>query len=820
MAERLDAIIGARDAIRGQITPELGGDITPPENIIKTIQAAKAVYYKYRSEHVKRIQLYSQIEGLISGNPPYNIADLQKHGLLHIANFNTLDGRALYERGALAYWNLLNQAETLVKFDVRIDDPNRVEWADIMARNWDFVIRKWESFNTLMNTLSAQLVKFGISPIIWPDERSWKWRVIELPKFFVQDQAQSDVAQLTAVCVESLFTVQYLFEVYEQFKNTQSLDPATAVNWDYDKSPWNCAELSAMLLHFANTFMKTSYEFIDFMDLQRRLQNGDIGYDALFSDSVRIVHLLYKEYDGKITHYMFHRTFDQGNFLFKADRQYTSFQEALVIFTASPGEFTIHSNRGLGHKIFALSQAMMQLDCSIVDMARWSSTPLIRGLSTGSKDFEQIRFYPGVPTNIGTAEFVQNNLGSNINQLIGASQYLLQKLQFNTANSGDDPSQPDLDKGSISPTQARMQTYKEFSVLKNNIMHFYSLFDVVIKNMVVKMLHSKKGYPDYETAKEWKELCIDEGVPEELFKVPADKPTELPKHLRVRATRVAGDGSTLARIMGLQELMAVAGDFGPKEAREYKREWIMATMGPEYISAFMPTAEESDEYAGGASLAGVENAIMKTSGESALFSRDNEHQSHFATHMALATNIIQTIQQQQMDPVSADKIFSVLIPHLAEHYNAVAQSPLAQGFVAKVKKAFEQVTEYARLNRKNAGAMIQAQIRKQQEAEAAQQQVLSEQELKNVQAQNEEKRKDLKVMSQVQRAKEASDTRAEIMREKVRKDSQNQKLKIQLDHQNKMIENEGGVETNTLQENRELLSDINGETPAPYDMEI
>lgn len=805
MAERVDAVVGAQDAIRGQITPENDGSITSPDNIIKTIQAARAVYYKYRSEHIKRIELYSRIEGLLAGNPPYSPAELQKHGLLHIANFNTLDGRALYERGALAYWNLLNQTETLVKFslhypDEKGKDPILSTFSDILATNFDYVVRRWSSFNTLMNMLSAQLVKFGVSPVLWPDERDWRWRVIDLPKFFVTDQAQSDIEQMTAVCVESLFTVQYLFEVYDQYKDTPAKD-----------SPWDTNELAKLLLHLANSNAKTTYEFIDVMDLQRRLQNGDLSYDALFSDSIRIVSLLYKEYDGGISHYMFHRNFDNGNFLYFADRQYKNIQEALVIFTASPGEFTIHSNRGLGHKIFSMTQAMNQLDCSMVDMARLSSTPFLKGLSVGSRDFEQIRVMPGVPTNIGTAEFVQTNFGANINQLIGLSQYITQKLQYNAANSGDDPSLPDADKGSISNVQARMQSYKEFGVLKNNIAHFYNLFDQVIVNMVVKMLHSKEGYPGYEYAKEWKQRCIDQGVPKEIFDTKDPGLNRLPRHIDVKASRCAGDGSTLARIMGLQELMAIAPDFGPREAMEYRRQWIMATMGPEYVSTFMQSSDDADEMAGGASLAGVENAVMQM-GQSAIFSRDNEHRSHLVTHLALATNTIQMIQQQQSDPIAADKIFTVLVPHLEEHFNAIINSPFSQGFIGKVKSSVRQVSEYARLNRKNAGRMLQAQVKEQQAQQEQQQKVMSEEELKNMQVQNEEKRKDVKVASQVQRAKEASDTRATIMREKVQRDAENNRLKIQLDSTNK-------VKENSLAENRQALVDMQGQTPAPYDIE-
>ena len=153
---------GVRDAIRGQFKLGSSPDhLIPPKNIIKTIHAAKAVYFRFREKHIKRIALYASIEGLLSGNPPYDSVELQqKVGLGHIANFNTLDGRAMYERGALAYWNLLNQTETLIKFELRFPGemgkvPDLVEFSDIMSRKWDEVVRGWESFNTLMNMLTA-----------------------------------------------------------------------------------------------------------------------------------------------------------------------------------------------------------------------------------------------------------------------------------------------------------------------------------------------------------------------------------------------------------------------------------------------------------------------------------------------------------------------------------------------------------------------------------------------------------------------------------------------------------------------------------------
>lgn len=808
MADKVDiALSGASSAIRGQIVPTDSGGVKAPKNIIPNVTAARTIYYKYRSEHLKRIELYSRIEGLIAGNPPYNPIALEKAGLSHIANFNNLDGRSLYERGALAYWNLLNEAETLCKFTIEgVKDAHVIEWQDSMARNWDKVIRKWRSFETQVNTLSGQLIKFGISPVVWPDERDWRWRAVELSRFFVTDQALADVDQLTAVCIESVFTVQYLYEVYEEFKDKKA------------ESPWDIDELGRLLLYRANTHAKTDYQILDMMDLQRRLQNGDLGYTAIFSDQIRLVSLLYKEYEGGISHYIFDRTFTHHNFLFKADRQYKNMDEALVIFTASPGEFTIHSNRGLGHKIFAGCQAMMQLDCSIVDAARWSSTPLIKSLATGTKDMQAIKFTPGVPTNIGTAEFVENTIGANIAQLISASNYMMQKLQYNTANSGDDPGTPDRNVGSISPTEARMKTFKEFSVLKHNVAFFYSRFDCVIRNMVIKMLNSKKGFPGYEYAKEWKERCLDDGVPEQIFSMGKTDVEGMPRHLTVKATRVAGDGSTLARIMGLEILGPIAGGFSAEGIKSYQKQMVMAVMGHDYVNDFLGDTEP-DESSGGASLAGVENAIMKA-GESPVFSPDNEQRSHIATHFALANHMIQALQQQQTDAVSADKIFNTLIPHLGEHIEYESKNPLEQQFMQSLVKPWKQVQEFAKMNRQAAGKAMQAEIEKRQQSQAQDQQVMTDAQRKDFVAQQDAKRADVKVQEQVNRAKDANVTRGEVMKDKVVRDAEVKRLKVQLDAEAKKND-PGKPDLSNLPESavRQDLSNINGSTPAPFDIE-
>lgn len=773
----------------GWITMGENGELEPPKNAIPSVYVATGIYTQYRQDHINRILLYSQIEGLIAGNPPYDVEDLIEHGLSHVSNFNNLDARSLFERASLAYWNLLYQAEFLTKFELGQSTADEKEAADILSQEFDRVIRQWPNFKTVVNTLIAQLVKFGLSPVFWSDERDWRWDVIELQRFFVSSMATTNTEELTCVCVESIFTAQYLFDIYMQYKDTDGEGEGDA------KSPWDIKELEYLLLHYANLGRKQGDTIKDIFDLQVLYQNAGNSWDSIYTDGFRLVSMFYKEYDGEISHYMFDRTRNNGQFLYFIDRQYKCFEEALILFTASPGEFKIHSNRGVGHKIFAGCQAMMQIDCAMVDMAKFASTPCIQSISTGAKDPEQIRFYPGTPTHIGSAQFAQTNFGANIGQLVSASQYILQKMNYNAANSGDDPARPDNDIGSLSPTQARLKSYREFAVLRNNIQHFYSFMDLVYQNMVAKMLASKPGYPGYQYAKEWKERCIARGFPEKVFDQLQSETNRskikrnLPKELDVKASRVAGDGSTVGLMLGLEGTAPIMGGVGPRGVNAFNKLVIQANLGQDYVDTFLQDAGTPDESAGGASLAAVENAIMNM-GQSPVVSPDNDQRSHISIHMAFLNDIIRRVQQQTLSPIEADKLFDLGIPHTAEHIQIYSQSPFSKPFMDKILGPWGEVEKYAAFNKKNAAQMAQAEIKKRQEDAEKTQQVMDDAQRKDFVAQSNQDIKDRSTTAAINRADKANDTRAQIKEKEAQDKAANERLRITLENENKKVQNE------------------------------
>lgn len=780
-----------QDSTRGLITTNKRGGLDSPERIIRGASSAKALYQQVRTQNLKRIGLYAAIEGLISGNPPYNQADLEGHGLGFMTNYNDLSAMARFEKQGLAYWNLLNLAETLVKITLDIDDEHADDWGDILSTNYDkYVLRKWKSFPTMMGTHSGQLVKFGLSALLWPDERDWRPRATELHRFLVPDQTLADLDQMTFAFFENEFTAQYLFEVYNDLQDKLSDDELKDPN--YYKYFWNLDTLRQILLYRANTWAKTNNtNFYDFFDLQKALQNGDWTYNQIYSDGIKLITLLYKEYDGQITHFMFDNVWTGNQFAYMSPDQYSDFREVCAVFTVSPEHFTLHSNRGLGHKVFAPCQAKNQLACSMVDMARYSSTPMLRNDGGSIKEPQQVRLYPGVATDIGSAQFVDNRLGNNLQQVVGVLQYLDQNLSINLGMGGDDPQVPDANTGSVSPTQAKLQSYREFGLPKNSVSHFLSQMDHVYENMVAIGLHSKKGYPGFEFIEKWKEKCIEQGVDPSVFDVGRQE-HGLPDHMSVKATRVAGDGSIAGLIMGLQELEPILPELSPDAIASYVKDRIHAALGPDALRKYTRNMNDPAETSAGATEAGLENAIMQQ-GFSPVFSPTNKHKTHFEVHMTLNGYIKQQVEQGVSNPIEAQKTFDHSVPHTQEHFDYLSKSPYNKSYVDKWKGAFKQVIDYATLNKKNAIKMLQAQQQQQQQLQQQQQQAVSEEQIKAMQANAEMKRKGDESQAKILRQDRESEIRGELKKKQVQEDADVKRMKASFEHDIKR--NEAARET-------------------------
>jgi len=437
-----------------------GGELEVPLNAVPNAASAKIVYERMRESHAKRALVFAKIQGMIDGNPPYPKRSLQRAGLETNSNINWRDGEAIYESVALAYWSLFNDVENIARFETTISDPNsNPEIGDIVSEEWNKTIRKWDKFSSLMAQHQGDLIKFGSSMLVWPDEKDWRFDVADVWRTLVPERSRNHVDFLTLIAIEHIMTAQELWEIYENAKSDK---------WDKD----SLGKILAYNANFAND--KKEYSGQYFAELQRSIRNGDLCLEEIYSSDILMVSLFVKEFDGKVSRGIFNPEMEGGistEWAFFEDRQYDEMADAVNLFTFTPGEQYLHGNKGIGHRIYNVVEGMTQLDNSVMDSTRRSSTVLVKTRATKNKDAKKLLFNFGGMTDIGEADFVQNLMGSNIAPSVEVAKYFRYKMEVNNNISGASMRNPDGKPRTLGEVQT--QATREARVQKNRIAHYY-----------------------------------------------------------------------------------------------------------------------------------------------------------------------------------------------------------------------------------------------------------------------------------------------------------------------------------------------------------
>lgn len=746
-----------------------GGKVEAPMRSIPTSQAALAIYKNLRDRNLKRVGGYQKIQGMLDGNPPYNPGRMMKEGLTDMCNVNWKDGDALYRQAVLAYWSLFNQVEFIADFKVTLENPKEMSMAQgsgfmpegkkaasienaklgkILSEEWNNVIRSWPSFNKRMNFHQGELLKFGLNAIIWPDERDWRFKPVSVKNFLVPDNTENDIERIDLICIENSYSARYLWEVYNSLS-------------DGDSGLWNKEALGDILVRLANVSDMSAYrtDRIDPLYLQNELKQGNLYFDALYNEDIRLVSIFTKEYeDDTFSHIMIHPSLNTKEFIYFNYKQYKNLREAFTYFTFSPGEDKLHANKGLGHSIYAAVEAITQLDCSLLDQAKRSGSLLLRSNPGANSDDRAVKFVPGGIIDIGECELAQNTIGANIQSIAQTSQYFKQKILENNNISGFDSSSADKDYQNIFSSQ--MQASREARIQRNVISHYYDNLDRFFREIVRKMLVSKPSYPGYEYVKEWKENCIARGVPEEVFEIGDNvSPDGLPRHLQVSATRSAGSGSQAADIVEMQLIMNLLPQLGERGRQSALEDYVAAARGWRYKDRYLPEEDRDAQPTGHDTLASIENNQFND-GKQVIVSPDNDHLVHCNNHMRLLQEWLQMYQENPEAMYEGttllqkiNDVFAVAGPHFVKHLMILQNDPTVKTQWYQLYQQWLQIANYGDMIAHNAKKQREAQLRDQQEAEMLSQQQAQGNTPEMVKAKGEIQIKDMKMRADIERDK-------------------------------------------------------------------
>lgn len=683
------------------------GKIKAPENVVKSESGARAMVNRIARSHIKRIYAYERIQGMIDGNPPYNSARMKQAGVNDMTNVNWKDAAAIFKAYTLSLWSLFNDVRFIADFIVCYANDKGLNafWGQILSEEWDKVIKLWGGFKSEMNFHQGELVKIGLNGIIFFNEKDWRFKPINYKKVYIPEETLNNIEDMSCFCVERVFTAQFLYQTWEKYKGKKD-------------GEWDADALEKILYQLANVSDDyiTQYGIAGFGELQRAIRNNDVQFQEVYNDEIHMVSIFQKEYDGKITHVMIHRTITTEKPAYYVDRQYARMSQAAHFFTLEPGEEYIHGAKGLGQAIFSSLEATTRLECSVIDQAMRSGSLLLKSGATRGTDARVIKFIHGGVIDVGESEIQQNQLGANIQGSISVAQYFKQKVFANNNMSGLDPGAPDRDRNI---KQMQMQATKEARVQKNTVSHYYDQLDFFFAEIVRKMLNSKEGYPGYEYVKLWKDNCYDRGVPEEIFDVMKEdlSPNGLPRHIQVFASRASGSGSQVADQTEVQSCMSILPTLGERGRKAVLQDYITAYRGYRYVSRYFPPEDQQQEPVADDTIASMENNQL-SQGQQVVVSPDNNHAVHAPAHIRMMSDAMKEYTSQPQPPVELllkiDEIFASAGPHLTKHMMYLQQDPTRKSLMEQLRAQWAILANFGDMIKNNAARSRQAQLDQQQ----------------------------------------------------------------------------------------------------------
>lgn len=803
--------------VNGVAPVETTGDdeVEAPKNAIPSAWSASIVHNRMRSSHSKRVHTFARIQGMLDGNPPYPKSRLQRAGLHVNSNVNWRDGEAITDGVALAYWSLFNDVEHIAQFTTSIGDPNfNPVIGEIVGAEFDTILREWDRFEDVMTEHQKDLCIYGTSFIFWPDKKDWRFEVGDIWRTLVPERTRNHVDFINVLMVEHVMTAQELWEIYES-----------------ENDKWNKDVLGYILWHTANLSNKGKQYTKDWMvEQQTRIRNGDTCIDEIYNDDISLISTFSRESDGKISRGIFHPDVAgeaQRDWAFFADRQFDEMGEAVRMFTFTPGEKYVHGNKGMGHRIFNTIEGITQIDNSVMDSVRRSSTILVRSRTSRGRDPKQVQFNHGGIVDIGEAEFVQNLMGSNLSSSVDVARYFRFKVDSNNNISGASMSTPDGKPQTLG--QAQIQITREAKVQKNRIAHYYKQGDFFMREIVRKMLKSKPSDPGGDLVELWKKRCIEKDVPEEFFVLTRENEGQngLPEHMRVWMTRASGSGSQVADQIEMQAMMQILPTLGERGRTATLRDFVAANRGHRYIDRYLPKEDQTQQPTGDDTIASIENNQLEK-GEMVVVSPDNNHAVHAPRHLQRLQQLAKGFndaenaareQGSQTPEVDAgqfgqysleevDIAFQTLGPHFVRHLLYLQQDPTRQS-VAKSLGA--QWAILANFGDKIANNAQEARAKKLREMKQQQEQ------LDAMSMEERVKMKGVEVDANIKMRKLIEDMKRAATRDQLEYSIQRQKVSFENEMKRaetvSKISREAASHAREMQEEREAASEVNGKEP-------
>jgi hypothetical protein len=624
-----------------------------PRTRVTTATALHEIYINALIADRESSRDRASVSSMIDNAPPFDQAELDALGQGQRANLNFGEGAALCEAAHTAYNDLTSSVDKIATFEIEYgDNQQRLEWEEVMAEEFDNILRGWSRFEFNVQDLARNFIDHGVGFNFWENEWDWRWKVAGLMDVFLPRHTPATTDDIDYLFVRRRYTTPQLYKYIE--------DRETA-----EKAGWNI-EMTQEAIRRATTSNISSIQTMEWEQIEVEIKNNDIYFGRVRTKEIHVVHAYVVEFDGSVSHYITTENGELKDFLYKKERRFENIDQCIQLFTYGIGDGFLHSIRGLGYKVFPQVQINNMLRCGLIDSTFFAMSQIVQVDDASTMDeiaFAYFGPFSVIPTGAKIQEVTRPDLGK---QGIPTIEHLEQMLHSQIGSY--QPRGADLGPQGTEKTkfevQARLQQQATISTGAMNL--FYGPWEKTLNEVYRRMVQKglQQNFPGGKEAFEFRRRCMQRHVPEEAFR----------KVKHVHAVRAIGFGSSSARMLALDEIAQIAPQLDEVGRRNVIRDRIAAHVGYAQADRYAPPLNQGVRPIMDQKIAELENGQMVL-GQQIQVGKTEVHIVHLAVHTNEISQIINAIKAGVVPGPNGSQQLHLFLPHCAQHLQAMSVDP-------------------------------------------------------------------------------------------------------------------------------------------------
>ncbi len=648
----------------------------------------------------------AKIQSLFNGDPPFTEEEAEENSI-H-TNVNFLEGTEIMHKARGQFTNAFLKPGRF--FNVKLDvGPlwKRQEWSQTITTHINRMMKRRPGYFQTLQDQYAGVVLHGIGPVTWFRDRDWCPKSHGIDDVYIPSRTLRNFENLNHFALFTTFTVGELVK---------------ATTGDSVDKGWKKPLVDAAVKWLLEQHGKTDgHQNVDSYDHPERWEEDckeNSGYwESDASPVLRTYDFYYLDSESKTPGWRRKIMVDRNH----KDIGFPDNRDDYVLFdggTRSYGEntaqiiqcqfadgavkapFRYHSVRSLGYLLYAVCHLQNRLRCKFSDAVFESMLWYFRNVTTGDEeklakiDLHHLGIIPEglswVPA--GERPVVDSNL-------VGMAMSLNRQLMAEHSSHYVQDPQKQSSSREETATEVMAKVNAANAMIGSMLAEAYT-YEQYKQQEIVRRF----ALCPHPEARRFRELCLRDGVPGDVFKMP-DAWEVIPE-------RVLGAGNKTLEIAQSDRLMAVkdTAEISPEARRKIVRVFIAAnTDDPVLANDLVPPDDNQPTSAQQMATLAWGTLI---DGKPVIIAEAINPIDYIETLLGMLDQDLQRIEQAGGNP-PLDRVLGLanVIAHIMEKIQAIAVDPNLKSLVKQYLDAL-----------KNAGNLVKAYMQRVQEAMAESQQ--------------------------------------------------------------------------------------------------